>query len=78
MQYHKWRDLRVVQKLLGHKSILTTQIYENTEAALFLQSTDEWITKVSTNLQQETELINAGFQLVRSVNETTAIYKKRK
>ena len=80
MEYHKLRDLRAVQKILGHKSILSTQIYENTEAALFLQSSDndQWISKVSHNLDEETKLIETGFQLVRSFNETTAIYKKRK
>ena len=67
-----------VKYILGHKTINCTLIYINLEQALFLQSTDEWITKVSHNLDEETELINAGFQLVRSVNETTAIYKKRK
>ncbi len=54
----------------------TTNI--NHESALFLQNTDEWITKVSHNLDEETELITVGFTLVRSINETTAIYKKRK
>jgi hypothetical protein len=69
-----------VQKFLGHKSILTTQIYENTEAAVFTQPSDadQWISKVTHSLEEETELISVGFTLVRSVNETTAIYRKRK
>jgi hypothetical protein len=53
-------------------------IYINIEQALFLQETDEWTTIVTHNIKEETKAINAGFQLVRAVNETTAIYKKRK
>jgi hypothetical protein len=30
------------------------------------------------NFKEESQLIEGGFQLVRSINETTAIYKKRK
>ena len=77
-EYHKTKDIKHVQYILGHKHSNTTDIYINLEQALFLQSTDEWITKVSHNLDEETELINAGFQLFRSINETTAVYKRRK
>jgi integrase len=78
MEYHKTKDIMHVKYVLGHKSINCTLIYINLESALFLSNTDEWISKVSHNLDEETQLIEAGFQLVRSINETTAIYKKRK
>jgi hypothetical protein len=52
--------------------------YINLESALFLTNTDEWTSKVSHNLEEETQLIETGFTLVRNINETTAIYKKRK
>jgi integrase len=78
MEYHKTKDIMHVKHVLGHKSINCTLIYINLEETIFLQNTDEWITKVAHDINEETELINAGFQLVRSVNETTAIYKKRK
>lgn len=67
-----------VKKILGHKTTRCTEIYINLESALFLSNTDEWTTLVTHNLEEETKAINAGFQLVRSVNETTAIYRKRK
>lgn len=66
------------KKILGHKTTRCTEIYINLDGALFLTKTDEWTSKVSHNIEEETELINSGFQLVRSINETTAIYKKRK
>jgi len=78
IEYHKTKDIIHVQTILGHKDIKTTLKYINIEQALFLSETDEWITKVSHNLKEETELVTAGFTLVRSINETTALYKKRK
>ena len=78
MEYHKTKDIMHVKKILGHKTIKCTEIYINIESALFLSNTDEWTSKVSHSLEEEQQLIDAGFQLVRSINETTAIYKKRK
>jgi len=57
---------------------LSKQCDINIEQALFLQETDEWTTMVTHDINEETKAINAGFQLVRAINETTAIYKKRK
>jgi len=76
--YHETKDIIHVKTILGHKSINSTMIYINIENALFLQETDEWTTIVTHNIDEETKAINTGFQLVRAINETTAIYKKRK
>ena len=78
MEYHKTKEIMHVKSILGHKSINCTLIYINLENAIFLSNTDEWTSKVSHSLEEEQQLIDAGFILVRSVNETTAIYKKRK
>lgn len=78
MEYHKTLDIKHVQYVLGHKHSNNTDIYVNLAAALFLQITDEWNSIVTHSLEEETQAINTGFQLVRSINETTAIYKKRK
>ena len=53
-------------------------VYINMEQALFLNTGDEWISKVAHNIDEETKLIYAGFDLVRATNETTALYRKRK
>ena len=78
MEYHKTKDIMHVKYVLGHKGINNTLIYVNIEQALFLSDTDEWITQVSHNETEELKLIEANFTLVRAINETTAIYKKRK
>jgi hypothetical protein len=67
--------------ILAHKSHVRTRIHPNHNSLCQLRistDTDEWTSKVSHDLEEETQLIEAGFQLVRSINETTAIYKKRK
>jgi integrase len=78
MEYYKTLDQKHVQYILGHKSIVSTDKYVHYVDALFHLTTDEWTSKVSHSLEEEQQLIEAGFQLVRSINETTAIYKKRK
>ena len=78
MEYHKTLDIMHVKKVLGHKTTRCTEIYINLESALFLSTTDEWTTAVSHNEKEELDLIAVGFELVRSINETTAMYKKRK
>jgi integrase len=78
MEYHKTKDIVHVKYMLGHKEIKVTMIYINIEQATFLADTDEWNSKVSHDLNEEQKLIESGYQLVRAINETTAIYKKRK
>lgn len=48
MEYHKKPDMDHVRRLLGHKSILNTQIYVNMEKALFSTASDEYIVKVAS------------------------------
>ena len=78
MEYHKTKDIIHVQRILGHRCIQSTMVYINIESALWLNTQDEWTHKVCNSLEEEGKLINAGFELVRAVNETTTIYRKRK
>jgi integrase/recombinase XerD len=77
MLYHETQDLRHVQKILGHKQITSTVIYENTACALWLQETDNFTCKVAHNEPEETQLIEAGFTFVNNRNDL-AFYRKRK
>jgi len=78
MEYHKLRDLRAVQKILGHKTITSTEIYENTEAALFLTENDEWICKAVSTKEEAIKLIEQGFTKADEFTNGTKLYKKRK
>jgi integrase len=78
MEYHETKDIIHVKTMLGHKRIDSTMIYINIEQALFLFDCDQWTSIVIHNIDEETKAVEANFTLVRSINETTAIYKKRK
>jgi integrase len=78
MEYHKTKDIVHVQAVLGHKDIKTTMIYINLENALYHTENDEWTSLVTHSITEEEKAIQVGFTLVRSINETTALYRKRK
>jgi integrase len=77
-QYHDVKDIMEVKKTLGHKDIKSTMIYINLESALWLAGSDKWLSKVSNTIEEETELINNGWQLVRAITENKTIYRKLK
>ena len=78
-EYHKTKDIMHVASILGHDDIHSTQKYIVIENALYSNTfDDEWTHKVLHSIEEEGKLINAGFELVRAVNETTTIYRKRK
>jgi integrase len=77
MEYHETKDIMHVKQILGHKAVTSTQIYINLEAALFLQTNDNFTCKVAHNEQEELELIEAGFTHVNN-RDSLAFYKKRK
>jgi integrase len=79
MEYHAFPDMIHVKKILGHKSITSTEVYVNLEAALFLQSDENFICKVAHDEKEEMKLIEANFIFVnKRENPYTAFYKKRK
>ena len=77
-EYHKTRDIYHVRNVLGHRNINNTVLYITLENALYQTSSDEWTSIVTHDLNEETQAISTGFELVRAINETTAIYRKRK
>ena len=77
-EYHKTRDIYHVRNVLGHRNINNTLLYITLENALYQAQSDEWTTTVTHNIDEETQAISTGFELVRAINETTAIYRKRK
>jgi integrase len=75
MEYHRTKNIKYVQQLLGHKKLENTDFYTQ----LLDFENDEWHVAHATNLEEENKLIEAGFEYVRySEKDEVAIYRKRK
>jgi integrase len=78
MEYHKTKDIMHVKTMLGHKSIESTMVYINLEQALFLSDSDEWTCKATTDDNEATQLIEAGFEYVMTTPSGLMQFRKRK
>jgi integrase/predicted RNA-binding Zn-ribbon protein involved in translation (DUF1610 family) len=75
MEYQRTRDILFVKHLLGHKRLENTEIYTH----LIDFHSDEYAVQTAKTLDEETSLIENGFELVRySQQDNLAIYRKRK
>jgi len=77
MEYHKTKDILHVKQLLGHKSVINTEIYIHIEQALYSQEDAEYITRVASSLKGARALLEAGFEYVTDMNGYK-IFRKRK
>jgi integrase len=77
MEYHKTKDIIHVKTVLGHKSIESTMIYINLESATFLTDSDEYTCKTAKTAEEASQLIEAGFQYVTTI-EGMQLFRKRK
>ena len=77
IEYHKTKDIIHVKTILGHKSIETTMKYINLEAMLYINTTDEWVSRVAHNINEDQALIHAGYEFVTKRGELN-LYRKRK
>jgi hypothetical protein len=77
MEYHKRPDMDHVRRLLGHKSILNTQLYVNMEKVFFCESTEEYTVKVASNIEESCKLVEVGFEFVTEM-DGKKIFRKRK
>jgi len=78
MEYHKTKDIIHVKTVLGHKNIESTMTYINIEQALFLEQSDEWTCKATTNTNEATQLIESGFEYVTTTPDALMLFRKRK
>ena len=77
MEYHKTKDIMHVKYVLGHKSITSTLVYINLESALFLQTNDNFTCKVAKDLNEATQLVEAGFEYITEM-DNVKLFRKRK
>ena len=66
-----------MQKLLGHRNILATQIYINLKQALFKEANDEYHVKVAETIEEATKLVAVGYEYISTIGDQQ-IYRKRK
>ena len=66
-----------VRRLLGHKSILSTQIYINMEQAIFKSTVDEYVVKVASTMDEIVKLMEVGFEVITEF-EGKKLLRKRK
>jgi integrase len=74
---HKTHDIDHLKRLLGHRSVLSTQIYVNMEQALFSGNANEYHVKAVSTVQETTALIEASFEYVTGI-EGKQFFRKRK
>jgi integrase len=75
MEFHRTKNIVHVKQLLGHKRLESTDVYTH----LIDFESDEWHVAHAQNLDEETKLIETGFEFIRfSEKDNVAIYRKRK
>lgn len=77
MEYHKHPDMDHVRRLLGHKSILNTQMYVNMEKAFFPESSEDYTVKVASTVKEACKLLEVGFEYVTEF-DGKKLFRKRK
>lgn len=70
-------DSGYVRYVLGHKTSHMTDRYSR-QALAQTYDNSQFTSRVTKTLDEEQELVNSGRTLVRAINETTALYRKRK
>jgi integrase len=71
------RDPIAVMRHLRHKKLDTTMHYLR-GITLTYDEDDQWISLITKTPEEECKAIEKGYQLVRAIDQTTAIYRKRK
>jgi hypothetical protein len=71
------RDAFAVMRFFRHKKMTTTEHYLRAMTIEY-EEDDQWISLITNSSEEECKAIEKGYQLVRAINETKAIYRKRK
>jgi hypothetical protein len=63
--------------MLGHKHTMTTEIYINMEKMAFNVTSNEYIVKVASNLEEACQFLEVGFEYVTEI-DGKKLFRKRK
>ncbi len=65
MEYHRTKDPYHIKKVLGHRSLRSTEVYINIEQAVFDEVEDDMFTvKVAETREEIESLLEVGFTYV--------------
>jgi len=77
-EYHKTRSILHVKKVLGHKSILTTQRYVDLYTEIYGDfQPEDYVCETATTVEEAKKLIEAGFEFVTEF-DGEQLYRKVK
>jgi hypothetical protein len=76
MEYHKTQNIIQVQLLLGHKSILNTQLYVNLEQAIF-EFNDQYEVKLASTVKETVKLVEVGLEYITEM-DGKKLFRERK
>jgi integrase len=77
MEYHRTHDPDHVKRLLGHRSLQSTEIYINMEQAIFSENDQDYHVKVASSLEEACKLLEVGFEFVCDM-DGKKLFRKRK
>ncbi len=78
MEYLKTLDMFHVKEILGHKSVMSTEVYINIGKAIQRNAAlDDFHVKVATTKEEITQLLESGFEYVFQKDDL-AYFRKRK
>lgn len=77
MEYHKTHNPYHVKQLLGHKSMMSTELYINIEEAIFNEANGEFHIKATDSLTEACKLLEVGFEYVTDM-DGKKLFRKRK
>ena len=78
IEYHETKDPWHVKKVLGHKSLRSTEIYINLDQAHFEEPNDHFISKAAKTAEEAQQLIEVGFEYVCTTPKGLMLFRKRK
>jgi len=77
MEYHKTKDPWHVKRVLGHKTLKSTETYINIEQALFQEQNEEFHVKVAKTPEEIKGLLEVGFEYICE-KDGLMFFRKRK
>lgn len=76
-EYRYTKDPYHVRRLLGHKSLQTTELYINIEPVFFQEKNDQFHVKIASKPQEIKELLEVGFEYICE-KDRLMFFRKRK